>query len=45
MCRTYIPKYLKDLGNDTYVSKAYRENSENLMSFTIDVSVGSVTIK
>jgi hypothetical protein len=45
MCRTYIPKYLKDLGNNTYVSKAYRENSENLMSFTIDVSVGSVTIK
>jgi hypothetical protein len=45
MCRTYIPKYLKDLGNNTYVSKAYRENSENLMSFIIDVSVGSVTIK
>lgn len=45
MCRTYIPKYLKDLGNNTYASKAYRENSENLMSFTIDVSVGSVTIK
>jgi hypothetical protein len=45
MCRTYLPKYLKDLGNNTYVSKAYRENSENLMTFTIDVSVGSVTIK
>lgn len=45
MCRTNIPKYLKDIGNKTYVSKNYKENAENLMTFTIDVSVGSVTIK
>jgi hypothetical protein len=45
MCRTSVPKNLKDIGNKTYVSKSYKENSENLMTFTIDVSVGSVTIK
>ncbi|MFD2202393.1 hypothetical protein [Shivajiella indica] len=45
MCRTSIPKNLKDIGNKTYVSKSYRENSANLMTFTVDVSVGSVTIK
>lgn len=45
MCRTYIPKHLKDIGNKTYVSRSYKENSENLMTFDIDVSVGSVTLK
>jgi hypothetical protein len=45
MCRTNIPKHLKDIGNKTYISKNYSENAENLMTFTIDVSVGSVTIK
>lgn len=45
MCRTYIAKHLKDIGDKTYVSKNYKEGVENLMTFTIDVSVGSVTIK
>jgi hypothetical protein len=45
MCRTYIPKHLKDIGNKTYVSRTYKENSANLMTFDIDVSVGSVTLK
>lgn len=45
MCRTTIPKFLKDIGNKTYVSKSYTEDAENLMSFVIDVSVGSVNIK
>jgi hypothetical protein len=44
MCRTYLPKHLKDIGNKTYVSKGYRENAENLMKLTLDVSVGTVTI-
>ena len=45
MCRIYLPKHLKDIGNKTYVSKSYKENASNLMQFTVDVSVGSVTIK
>lgn len=45
MCRTYVPKNLKDIGNKTYVSKSYKEDASNLMDLTLDVSVGSVTIK
>jgi hypothetical protein len=45
MCRTSIPKNWKDIGNRTYVNKSYDENAENLLSMTIDVSVGSVTIR
>ncbi|EOZ99725.1 hypothetical protein A33Q_0406 [Indibacter alkaliphilus LW1] len=45
MCRTNVSKSLKDIGNKTYVSKSYKEDAENLMTFVIDVSVGSVTIK
>lgn len=45
MCRTYVPKNLKDIGNKTYVSKSFREDAPNLMDLTLDVSVGSVTIK
>lgn len=45
MCRTHIPKHWKDLGNKTYVNKSYSESAENLLSLTIDVSVGSVNIQ
>ncbi len=45
MCRTYIPKGLKEIREKTYVSKSYKENATNLMTFTVDVSVGSVTVK
>ena len=45
MCRTSIPSYLRDLGNKTYVSKGYKEDADNLMTFLIDISVGSVSLK
>jgi hypothetical protein len=45
MCRTNLPKYLKDIGNKTYVSKSYRQDAPDLLELTIDVSVGSVTVK
>lgn len=45
MCRTYVPKHLKDIGNKTYISKSFREDAPNLMELTLDVSVGSVTLK
>lgn len=45
MCRTYIPKKLKNLGDKVYASKSYVEGVENLLTFNIDVSVGSVTLK
>ncbi|PSL05719.1 hypothetical protein [Cecembia rubra] len=45
MSRTNIPKHFKEIAPKTYVNKAYNENAGNLMKLTIDVSVGSVTIK
>jgi hypothetical protein len=45
MCRTYVPKNLREIGEKTYVSRSYHQNSKNLVTFTIDVSVGSVTLK
>jgi hypothetical protein len=45
MCRTSIPGNLKEIGNKTYVSKGYTKNADNLMTFLIDISVGSVSLK
>jgi hypothetical protein len=45
MCRTTVPKYLKEMGDKTYVSKGYKEGAKNLMTFMIDVSVGSVSLE
>ncbi|MFC4871221.1 hypothetical protein [Negadavirga shengliensis] len=45
MCRTKVPKHLKEVGNKTYVSRGYREEAKNLMTFLIDVSVGSVSLE
>jgi hypothetical protein len=45
MCRTKVPKYLKEVGHKTYVSRGYDEQAKNLMTFLIDVSVGSVSLE
>lgn len=45
LCRTSVPKYLKEIGNKTYVSKGYNKNAKNLMTFLVDISVGSVSLK
>lgn len=45
MSRTSIPKSLKEIGNKIYVSKGYDKNAEDLMTFLIDISVGSVSLK
>ncbi|MEX2567313.1 MAG: hypothetical protein WD431_15325 [Cyclobacteriaceae bacterium] len=45
MCRTKIPSYLKEIDTKTYVSKGYRNDAKNLMTFMIDVSVGSVSLE
>ncbi|WP_114750651.1 DUF4097 family beta strand repeat-containing protein [Pleomorphovibrio marinus] len=45
MCRTKIPSYLKEIGDKTYVSRGYDADAKNLMTFLIDVSVGSVSLK
>lgn len=45
MCRTTIPPYLTELDDKSFVSKGYSPDAKNLMTFLIDVSVGSVSLK
>ena len=45
MCRTSVPKHLREIENKVYVSKGYKKNAEDLMTFLIDISVGSVSLK
>ena len=45
MCRTSVPKHLREIDNKVYVSKGYKKNAEDLMTFLIDISVGSVSLK
>ncbi|WP_186753943.1 hypothetical protein [Echinicola salinicaeni] len=45
MCRTSVPSYLSSIDKETYASKGYHEDAENIMTFEIDVSVGSLTLK
>lgn len=45
MCRTYIPKYLKAIDDETYVSKGYNASNSNFLDLILDVGVGSITIE
>lgn len=45
MCRTSVPKHLREIDNKVYVSKGYKKNAEDLMTFLIDISLGSVSLK
>jgi hypothetical protein len=44
MCRASVPRYLKALDGDTYVTKGYKESDPRRIELTIDVGVGSITI-
>jgi hypothetical protein len=45
MCKTSVPKHLRQIDNKVYVSKGYKKNAEDLMTFLIDISVGSISLK
>jgi hypothetical protein len=45
MCRTNLPKYLKELENNIYVTKGYKESDPRLLDLIIDVGVGSITVE
>jgi hypothetical protein len=45
MCKTKVPSRLRKIDDDTYVSKGYNKDAKNLMTFLIDVSVGSVSLE
>lgn len=44
MCRTSIPKYLKMIDKETYVTRGFVENDSKLLELIIDVGVGSLVI-
>jgi hypothetical protein len=43
MCRTTLPKYLKAIDDETYVSKGYTPS--NGLVLVLDVGVGSITVE
>ncbi|MFC3415809.1 hypothetical protein [Algoriphagus hitonicola] len=45
MCRTSLPKYLKAIDDQTYVTKGYTANDPRLLDLIIDVGVGSLTVE
>ncbi|AGA76867.1 hypothetical protein Echvi_0589 [Echinicola vietnamensis DSM 17526] len=45
MCRKKLPNYLTELSDKVYASKGYDKDAKNLMTFEIDVSVGSLILK
>ncbi len=45
MCRTNLPKYFKALGDDTYVTRGYKESDPRRIELTIDVGVGSINVE
>jgi hypothetical protein len=45
MCRVTLPKYFKALGDDTYVTRGYKDSDPRRIELTIDVGVGSITVE
>ena len=45
LCRVKLGKSFTRLSNNTYVNGSYSENASNLLSFDLDVSMGSIVFK
>ncbi|MTI29352.1 hypothetical protein [Xanthovirga aplysinae] len=45
LCRIKLPKSLEKIEDDVYASNAYLEEPEKAMSFSIDVSMGNLSLK
>lgn len=45
MCRTSLPKYLRALDNETYITKGFNPSDPRLLELVLDVGVGSVTVE
>ncbi len=45
MCRTALPKYLRSIDKETYVTRGYKASDPRLLELTIDVGVGSLTVE
>ena len=45
LCRVKLTKSFKRKGRNTYVNKAYDEDADNLLSFDLDVSMGTIVFQ
>ncbi len=45
LCRVKLAKVLKHIGDNTFVNEAYAEDAEDLLTFNLDVSMGSIEFK
>lgn len=45
LCRVKLTDSFKKLSENTFVNAAYEENADNLLSFNLDVSMGSIVFK
>ncbi|WP_040496796.1 hypothetical protein [Fulvivirga imtechensis] len=45
LCRVKLTKSFKQLTDNTFVNKAYKEGADNLLTFDLDVSMGSIVFK
>ncbi|UII28693.1 hypothetical protein LVD15_09780 [Fulvivirga maritima] len=45
LCRVKLTKSFKKLNEHTFVNAAYSEDAKNLLSFNLDVSMGSITFQ
>lgn len=45
MCRASLPKYLKSIDKDTYVTRGYKTSDPRLLELILDMGVGSVTVE
>lgn len=45
LCRVKLTKSFTPISDNTFVNNAYREDAENLLTFNLDVSMGSIIFK
>jgi hypothetical protein len=45
MCKTTLPKYLRSIDKETFVTKGYKPSDPRLIELTLDVGVGSLTVE
>lgn len=45
LCRVQLSNNFKEVGSNTYVNNAYSENAKNLLSFNVDVALGSIVFE
>jgi hypothetical protein len=45
LCKVRLPKDFRKAGNNTYVNASYEEAAKNMLTFDLDVSMGSIIFK